>query len=329
MYESHMRLQEGHSSTDQLLHVLWLNTYSIYFAIYVIEVAWVIKSNIILNKGTVLIVSSTMTCLVLKVFTYWWQVAIDIYSHDSTEWQDILSEVADFSNIFVYICTYFFIFTLWKSYKCLSDEETFNRYNKHYMAWFWGSVGFYFAANVFFLIYDIADIKSSSNTEKGTALYIVNIILNAYKLLVELSFTYLFIRAYIYLRKALNNHLIQAYTSYDYLILALIILWTVKIFMSNGLYFFQVSGSYNKPLYDQIFQYYRLWIIVSNFCFSTFLLWFLYLSTKGQKQRMNTKSVVRVPLYQFDPFPDQITYFLKRRTTVNTILDFTDGSESQ
>ena len=138
----------------------------------------------------------------------------------------------------MYICTYFFIFTLWKSYKCLSDEDTFNRKNKCYFLSFCISVGLYFAANIFFLFYDIADIEHQTFVENGTALALINIILNAYKFLVELAFTYLFIRAYLYLRKAVNNHLIQAYTQYDYYVAALIFMWTVKICMSNGLYFF-------------------------------------------------------------------------------------------
>ncbi len=84
---------------------------------------------------------------------------MDIFSANSDQWQDILSEIADFANIFVYICTYFFIFTLWKSYKCLSDEATFTKYNRHYFFWFMLTIGIYFAANVFFLFYDIVEIE--------------------------------------------------------------------------------------------------------------------------------------------------------------------------
>ncbi|CDW83285.1 UNKNOWN [Stylonychia lemnae] len=315
------KLQAGdeHDLDGKLFHVIWLNLYTIFFTVYVIETCYVIQKNIILNKGSILIILSTFCCLILKIVAYVWSVVGDIYNpNDNLD--DILSEIAEFANIFVYACSFFFIFTLWKSYVCLQDEQKFIKKRQKYLIVFWVVVSIYLGCNVFFTVLEVQCLQQKCIKDETSAVSVINLILNIYKFLVELVFTYMFIRSYLYLRKPDSEHMmIKKYNKYDVCIAILILLWSSKIVFSNTLYFFDVySSPKNDDLYNQIFQYYRLWIIITNFCFSTFLLWFLFIST--HKLKRTERTVFRAPLFQFDPFPDQIRYLLQRRSSQNNIL---------
>eukprot|EP00347_Sterkiella_histriomuscorum_P000333 403376279 len=345
-----------HNPTDSLFHVLWLNFYTIFLTVYLIEAVWVINHKMILNKGSVLIITSTFLCLILKLVTYGWSVVEDIYGPNELL-EGILSEIADFMNIIVYVCSYFFIFTLWKTYVCLSNEQKFIKNNKKYFIGFWVIISTYLGCNMFFLVMDIKCIYDISCLDKNNAMTVINVILNLYKLLIELAFTYMFIKAYQFLRCPLKtkHKMLQQNKKYDLSMFMLIILWSTKIIFSNTLYFLQVFALSYGDLYQKIFQYYRLYIIVTNFCFSTFLLWFLYLSTHKQNAQQNqtrfqhfssmikqessvvmnggevdnlmslqqsmngnqrNQMVFQAMLYDFEPFPDQIRYLLERRSTV-------------
>ena len=109
---------DQHNLEGKLFHVIWLNLYMMFLTVYAIETCYVVYRRMIINHGSILIIISTLICLLLKIITYFWSVVADIYNPDDNL-DDILAEVAEFANLFVYICNFFFIFTLWKSYICL------------------------------------------------------------------------------------------------------------------------------------------------------------------------------------------------------------------
>ncbi len=122
----------------------------------------------------------------------------------------------------------------------------------------------------------------------------------------ELVMTYLLIRSYIFLRKTHNYYIIKAYTNTDYYVCALIFIWTLRAigsFLLN-LYFFIISDTGNDLLNESVFIYYRFIIWINDFGFSTFLLYFLYVSSRESSMKPSIDRRFRAPIYDRELFPD-------------------------
>ena len=133
----------------------------IYFVVYLIETIWVVKNGMLINKGSKAIMSLTFFHLTVKLIAYWWSVYLDIWEKPKT-YEKYLYEVADFSNFLVYLCTFFFIFTLWKSYTYLSNQEAFNRNIKYTNIAFFTTMILYFIQSVIAFIFFIIFFVNST-----------------------------------------------------------------------------------------------------------------------------------------------------------------------
>ena len=154
---------ENDSQIFHIMNVLLLNLYTIYFTVYVIEIVWVLKHGMTVNAGAILIISCTIFHLVLKMVAFWLFVYSEVYIRESTNLEDISYQIADFINVLVYFCSFFFIFSLWKSYKCLSDEANFNKYNRHYLITFWITNSIYLFQSIFQVVYIVYLIASKKD----------------------------------------------------------------------------------------------------------------------------------------------------------------------
>ncbi len=81
------------------------------------------------NRGAKTIITLTFFNLIVKLMAFWWYLINSVLDFDNAS-EKYLSEMGDFTNLVVYMGTFFFIFTLWKTYKYLSGQEYFEAHSK-------------------------------------------------------------------------------------------------------------------------------------------------------------------------------------------------------